>query len=167
MYDRKKAVKYAYQYALTPNEQYIYFKDNDCTNFVSQCLRAGGAKDDYNKTHPWWYKDKKCSICWSVAASLYWYIKVSTEKGKGGIKAKTIYLNGDSKYKSSIADILEVGDIVQYRNEKGRIQHSAIITGFIYSYKGKEPLISQHTFEGLNVTWRKKHKQTIFHHIKL
>lgn len=46
-YDRKAAVKYAKQYACNRNEScrnaaYTSFGDMDCTNFVSQALRAGG-----------------------------------------------------------------------------------------------------------------------------
>lgn len=41
-YDRAKAAAYALTYARTPNPAYKNFGDKDCTNFVSQCLVAGG-----------------------------------------------------------------------------------------------------------------------------
>lgn len=163
-YNRMKAIKYAMTYAYNPNPNYVYFKGDDCTNFISQCLRAGGAKDDYNPTHPWWYKNNKPSICWSVAASLYWYIKTSTKERKKGIIADTFTID-TFHYKPSRLNILEIGDIVQYRNKNGRIQHTAIITGFANRNHGKRPLITQHTYSATNIPWQKVHPKTIFHHI--
>lgn len=160
-YERMKAKTYALTYAYKPNPNYVYFKGNDCTNFVSQCLRAGGAKNDYNATHPWWYKNNQASICWSVAASLYWYIKTSTKTRKKGIIADTFTIN-TFDYDPSLFEMLEIGDIVQYRNKNGRIQHTAIITAFT---RGKVPLISQHTYSATNIPWQKEHPKTIFHHI--
>lgn len=163
-YNRKNAVKYALTYAYNNNPDYIYFKGNDCSNFVSQCLRAGGANNDFNPTHPWWYANGKSSICWSVAASLYWYILMSTKEYKKGIKAGTFVIN-TNHFDHSKFNILKIGDIVQYRNKKGRIQHTAIITGFASRPTGKEPLITQHTYSATNIPWQKEHPQTIFHHI--
>ena len=40
-FDRHAAVTYARQHALSSNPQYYRFR-NDCTNFVSQCMYAGG-----------------------------------------------------------------------------------------------------------------------------
>lgn len=161
-YDRKAAVQYALAYALNPNPSYIYFEGNDCSNFISQCLRAGGAKNDFNKTHPWWYYGGKASICWSVAASLYWYIRTRSVRNAFGIKAKTFYLTDYDSYSRKIQGKIMLGDLIQYRNTKGIIQHSAIITDF--DRKG-EPLISQHTVNGKNLIWRKHFPEIIFHHI--
>ncbi|WP_058484827.1 amidase domain-containing protein [Defluviitalea phaphyphila] len=165
VYDRQKAVEYAIKYGLFPNTEYVYYQGNDCTNFISQCLRAGGAKNHYHPTHPWWYENGKSSICWAVANSLYWYIRVMSTENKFGIKAKTISIKGDYLYNPSISHLLEIGDIIQYRNNNNKIQHSAIISGFEIRKGIKEPLICQHTFEAINITWRKNFKETIFHHI--
>lgn len=75
-YDGVSVSQYALKYALSPNPSYVYYQENDCTNFISQCLRAGGAKNDYNASHPWWYNNGQGSICWAVAHSLFWYIRV-------------------------------------------------------------------------------------------
>jgi len=165
IYNRKAASEYAIKYGLSPNPQYVYYQGDDCTNFISQCLAAGGAKNHYHPTHPWWYQNGRTSICWAVAASLYWYIKVMTKENQLGIKAKTISIKGDGLYDSSIADLLEMGDIIQYRNNQDRIQHSVIISGFNVVNGIKEPLICQHTYEAINIPWRKNFKETIFHHI--
>lgn len=162
-YKYREAVSYALKYAINPNDKYVYFENDDCTNFVSQCLRAGGAKNHFHPTHPWWYVNNKASICWSVAESLYWYILVSSKEGKLGIKAVTTYLNGDNNFNNSIP--IQLGDIIQYRNNKGKVYHSAIVTNFVSTAKFKEPQISQHTYNKVNTTWRKNANQTIFHHI--
>lgn len=165
IYNRKGAVEYAIRYGKHPNPDYIYYQGDDCTNFISQCLQAGGAKNHYHPTHPWWYQNGKTSICWAVAASLYWYIRTMTKENRFGIKAKTVSIKGDGLYNSSIANLLEIGDVIQYRNNQNRIQHSTIITGFSNSVGIKEALVSQHTFEAVNIPWRKNFKETIFHHI--
>ena len=42
-YNRNNAVKYAYKWWLVPNiNRFYYYDSGDCTNFVSQCLYAGG-----------------------------------------------------------------------------------------------------------------------------
>jgi len=128
-------------------------------------LQLEAQKNHYHPTHPWWYQNGRTSICWAVAASLYWYIKVMTKENQLGIKAKTISIKGDGLYDSSIADLLEMGDIIQYRNNQDRIQHSVIISGFNVVNGIKEPLICQHTYEAINIPWRKNFKETIFHHI--
>lgn len=43
-FDRQEAVKYADEYALSRNDKYKDYGIVDCTNFVSQCLRAGGLR---------------------------------------------------------------------------------------------------------------------------
>ena len=162
IYNRNAAVHYALQYALYPNQHYVYFPHDDCTNFISQCLRAGGANNDYNPTHPWWYANGQTSICWAVAHSLFWYIRTCSQKNRFGIKADTYYLDNNDGFAQKIKGKIVLGDLIQYRNAQGRIQHSTMITGFD---QHGEPLVSQHTLNGRNVTWRKQFSQILFHHI--
>jgi hypothetical protein len=44
IYDRRAAAAYADQWALGNNPRYWSSPDNDCANFVSQCLAAGGLR---------------------------------------------------------------------------------------------------------------------------
>jgi len=164
IYNANAAVQYGLTYALNPNPAYIYIAENDCSNFVSQCLRAGGARNDFNRSHPWWYQNGQYSICWAVAESLFWYIRVNSTERRFGIKANTYYLDDFDDYAEKIAGKVVLGDIIQYRNMQGRIQHTGIITAF--DPVTGEPQLSQHTFNGRNVTWRKPiFIQAIFHHI--
>ena len=60
--NRQAIVQYAYYYALTPNKDYPNFEEagvrgGDCTNFISQAMRAGGwpdAKGWYRNRTSWW-----------------------------------------------------------------------------------------------------------------
>ena len=48
-YDRFRAVAYALRWALSRNPRYFDFEDigGDCTNYVSQCMCAGGGVMNY------------------------------------------------------------------------------------------------------------------------
>jgi hypothetical protein len=47
-YDRQAAADYADAWALSANPEYWSSADNDCANFVSQCLAAGGLRPTYD-----------------------------------------------------------------------------------------------------------------------
>ncbi len=74
-YDRRKAVQYAERWWNDYNPQYQKF-ENNCTNFISQCLRAGGAEMHgfSNRSKGWWYSGNNWSYSWSVANALRWYL---------------------------------------------------------------------------------------------
>jgi hypothetical protein len=154
-YQRERAVKYALKYALEPNTNFRFLggqRDGggDCSNFISQCLTAGGASMIYGTAAPWWYKGKGLktdtwSYSWTVAHSLYWCLKVRENKKLTGLSAIEVY----------DMDLLELGDIIQYENPKGRIYHSTIITDFTIEKGAKTPLISQHSFNAVNISYLK------------
>ncbi|WP_207670930.1 amidase domain-containing protein [Caloramator sp. E03] len=158
LYSRFDAVRYAYTYGITPNPKYRYFQGHadgggDCTNFISQCLKAGGAPMDYSGTWAWWYNNKSTdnlyddswSVTWSVANSLYWCLKSRYQLKLPGLKALEV----------QDLDLLELGDIIQYENFRGFIYHSAIITAFTYNGGIRIPLITQHTFDAINTSYIK------------
>ncbi|MFA9399012.1 MAG: amidase domain-containing protein [Clostridiaceae bacterium] len=160
VYNRKAAVTYAKTYALNPNPDYKFFYvfgegGGDCTNFVSQCLHAGNIPMEFNpQSQPWWYNrvNNQWSISWAVAHSFYWTLKVRNEKKLTGLKGLEI------KDISS----LELGDVICYENYNGMVYHSAIITGF----QGGEPLITQHTFNALDIPYT-KYKAKKAHYMKI
>lgn len=154
-YSRRSAVKYTLDYALNPNPSYRYFKifgdgGGDCTNFVSQCLRAGGAPISLGAKWPWWYNSNGSSnvnkhtwsLSWSVAGSLYWCLKSRGKLSMKGLKGIEV----------EDMDMLELGDVIQYEKGSGKIYHSAIITSFTIDGGMRVPLISQHSYDLLNVT---------------
>lgn len=157
-YKREAAVKYALAYALKPNPSYRFFSSHgdgggDCSSFVSQCLYAGGAPMVYTNSRPWWYSTNGTaivtkhtwSISWSVANSLYWFLKVRGKSSVNGLKGIEV---------ENIEE-LEMGDIIQYEDNSGKIYHSAIVTAFTHEKGKKEPLISQHSFNALNISYIK------------
>lgn len=165
-YNREDAVNYAKRYALSPNPNFRYFGiyaniGGDCTNFTSQCLFAGGAPMTYSTEYAWWYNnsvtndtlDDTWSIPWAVAHSLYWTLRVNMQNGYYGPKGL------------EVRDInaMELGDMIFYEGDNGIIYHSAIIT----SFDSSGPLISQHTFNALNISYLKTWKAKFMHFIKI
>lgn len=55
--NRRKVAAYALKYATSPSSNYRFISSNDCTNFVSQALRAGGwyMKDGKSNSEKAWY----------------------------------------------------------------------------------------------------------------
>lgn len=157
-YSRRAAVKYAVDYAIKPNPLYRYFAvhgdgGGDCSSFISQCINAGGAPMFYDQPRPWWYNTNGTalinkhtwSLSWSVANSLYLCLKTRGTSNLNGLKGIEV---------QSI-ESLELGDIIQYENNTGAIYHSAIITAFTNERGLKEPLISQHSYNALNISYIK------------
>lgn len=155
-YERQEASKYALNYSLMPNETYRYFGlhgdgGGDCTNFISQCLKAGGSPFAYDSS-PWWYRknianrnNDTWSVSWAVAHSLYWTLKVRGQSRASGLKAVEV---------QNIEE-LELGDLIQYENYKGLIYHSTIVTNFTNEGGRRVPLISQHTYDARNISYIK------------
>jgi len=159
-YQRFNAVAYAKRYALTPNPAFKYFKvvnnmSGDCTNFISQCLYAGNAPMIYNGRNPWWYNTRihSWSLSWAVAHSLYWYLKTNQAKNFPGIKGLEV------KNKN----LLELGDLIFYKDHRGVVVHSAIITSFY----NNEPLVSQHSDEALDINYINPRDNYIPHFVKI
>jgi len=78
LYNRVAAVQYAQKWAKSFNPDYVQFP-NDCTNFVSQALRAGGWEmvgadvTDTFSDSKWWYglsSITQASHTWAGAANL-------------------------------------------------------------------------------------------------
>ncbi len=129
-YDRFEAVRYAERWWNDYNPVYKRFTNN-CTNFISQCLRAGGAPmtgfPDRGKG--WWYQGNNWSYSWAVAHAFRWYLS----------GAKT-GLRGEERQRASD---LEVGDVICYDFDgDGRWQHSTIVVAFDIN---GEPLVNAQT----------------------
>lgn len=165
-YNRQKAVQYALTYGIKPNSDFRFFKlignnGGDCTNFISQCLFAGGASMEYRLNQPWWYKKNDayntnydtCSISWSVAHSLYWFLKVRGKFNTNGLRGIEVY----------DVNLLEPGDLIQVEDQNHIIFHSAIVTAISFGV----PFVTQHTANAVNKNYNqmyrgKKHFIKIF-----
>lgn len=126
-YDRDKAVSYARKWALSYNPMYKNYDNygGDCTNYISQCLKAGNIPFDNfgtNVIQKWyWYSDELRTPTWTAAEPFYKYIVGNNiEKSYNfGIYAREANYNE-----------LELGDIVQLVFE-GKAYHTMIITDII------------------------------------
>ncbi|MDB5054871.1 MAG: hypothetical protein JWM44_2921 [Bacilli bacterium] len=161
-YDRNKAKAYADMWWDSHNPSYLFFEQDDCTHFVSQCLFAGCAPMNYTGKRElgWWYRGKigkqeLWSFSWAVADSLRRYLSGTP----AGWQAEIV----DSPQKLAIADVISYdfdGD--------GRFQHSAIVTGFD---PNGFPLVNAHTSNSRHrywdyrdsYAWTEKTKYLFFH----
>lgn len=137
-YDRLSAVQYAERWWNSYNPAYKKF-ENDCTNFISQCLRAGGApmRGFPNRGSGWWLRSNNWSYSWAIAHSLRLYLPNS----KSGLRAQEV----------SSPDQLLLGDVICYDFEgDGRFNHNTIVTG-------KDgygmPLVNAHTYNSRQRYW--------------
>jgi hypothetical protein len=86
-YDQNAAVCYALKYVYSYNPYYIQYS-SDCTNFVSQCLRAGNRPFNGSVQDEWsgWWYCKGCAVdkwfwtkdthsrSWSVVGDFVYYL---------------------------------------------------------------------------------------------
>lgn len=166
-YDRKVAVNYAIRYAMKPNTQkYPYYKGDDCSNFVSQCLNAGGLNETGGKwsdLNAWFCntnnpKDlKNISLTWRAARYFrrYW----GNENGLGNDRAYECVEMMAKEVLENIKDIynwLNIGDVLQYGKEKNNhiASHTQIIIHkkFNNYYNSVDLYIAQHSANRIYVS---------------
>lgn len=134
-YDRELAVEYARRWALGKNPKYFHFEGigGDCTNFISQCLLAGGGKMNYDKYYGWFYisKDNR-SPSWTSVKYLQRFLLTNNSPGFV-VKIMPI-------------DKLQVGDIIQIRQNPEEFNHSVIIT----KITSREIYVCAHSYDALD-----------------
>jgi len=132
-FNRTAAVKYAKQYALTYNSDYISYP-SDCTNFVSQALLAGGwtmVKGSRKSERVWYYSSgllSSPSYTWGGADNFAGFLAYS---GRGSVIGDPLQL--------------DPGDVLQIADDSDHVWHTMIVTG-----KGSDLLLSYHTHDTLN-----------------
>lgn len=162
-YDREAAVAYADRYCgdawgCGNNHRYNREKyrdydgiGGDCTNFVSQVLGpdGGGLRMD----GAWYYRGKGASgagsTAWVQSQALANYLVYS---GRGRLLARDAFPNltkPTSRFPEGAVRALELGDVIAY-NEKGHIDHLAVVTAF--DSRGY-PLVNSHTADRYHVPW--------------
>lgn len=143
-YNREQAVQYAHRWWNDYNPKFKAF-EVDCTNYVSQCMRAGNApmKSSSNRAKGWWYKfgeNPNWSFSWAVAHSFRWYLPNS----KTGLRATEAFS----------ADQLQLGDIICYDFDgDGKWQHNTIV---VAKDGAGMPLVNAHTTNSQNRYWSYK-----------
>ena len=136
-YDRRRAIQYAERWWNDFNPAYRKFTD-DCTNFICQCLHAGGIPmwGRPNRVKGWWMSGKSWSYSWTTAHAFYLLLASSV-----GIRTKRV----------SNPQELNVGDIICIDFEgTGRFDHSLIVTAKdVYGM----PLVNAHTTNSRHRYW--------------
>jgi hypothetical protein len=143
-YRREAAVAYAERWWNEPNLAYENFEVN-CTNYVSQCLFAGGAPMNYTgrRDSGWWYKgysnnQEAWSYSWAVANSLQHLLG---RAGTYGLRADAV----------AMPESLQLGDVICYDwDGNGRIGHNTIVTAF--TPEGM-PLVNANTVSSRHRYW--------------
>ncbi|WP_285517596.1 amidase domain-containing protein [Thermolongibacillus altinsuensis] len=129
-YDRLAAVRYAETWWNDYNPAFKKFAV-DCTNFISQCLYAGGIPmTGYpNRIKGWWMKNNQWSHSWAVAHSFRWHLSGSR--------------TGIQTIEKKSPDELFLGDVICYDFQgDGRFDHTTIVVA--KDRKGM-PLVNAHT----------------------
>ncbi|MDW4914714.1 amidase domain-containing protein [Streptomyces californicus] len=141
-YKYSEMAKYAEKYWKNYNTSYRRFNDvgGDCTNFISQALRAGGWKNDtgyYKSYKNWWYNSANQTTSW---VNVNYWASFALYSGRT--------YNLDNVYKLGIGDILQM-DFTGNRSK----DHSMITT-----YKsGGVPYLTYHSTN----TYRKSVKSLV------
>ncbi|MGZ4105836.1 MAG: amidase domain-containing protein [Tumebacillaceae bacterium] len=135
-YDRVRAYKYSELWWNSYNPQFQRMSGNDCTNFISQVLWAGGMPmvNTGSRSSGWWYGGKSWSYSWAVAHSLR--------------LALPRYLHAQG-----VTDprLLKVGDIICYDwDGDGRWQHNTVVVDFD---RYGMPLVNAHTIASHRRYW--------------
>lgn len=137
-YNRMNAVLYAEAWWDSYNPAFPHF-DVDCTNYVSQCLHAGGApmRGEPNRVQGWWCRPHNWSYSWSVANALYWYLKTSTT----GLRAIEVQR----------AEELYPGDVICYDFQgDNKWDHTTIV---VAKDADGMPLVNAHTNNSWHRYW--------------
>ena len=138
LYDRERAVAYAHQWAYSRNPAYYDFSvlGGDCTNFISQCLRAGGAPMNYTPVTGWFYNSLSSRApAWSGVEELSRFL--TRNQGKG-----------PSASPGGPAD-MRPGDVVQLSFDGTRYGHSLLVVAVEERETPEYPniLVATHTFD--------------------
>ena len=134
-YNREKAREYALKWATSSNKEYYnYINDGgDCTNFVSQVLRAGGlefvgSKENATSIKSWFYYSSNLpnrTSTWTAANPFNLHFG---KEYKRAYKYREYKIEDALKNWDEIYSTIYIGDIVQYSRPNNIAFHSQAIT---------------------------------------
>jgi len=129
-YNEYDGVNYALTYGASPNPNFYYVEGNDCTNFVSQVLRAAyggdnsGISQQSRMSSNWYGGSGGGSYAWESVEGL-WDQVVNNYPGNG--PNGTGY-NNNSPYYDFAPSRIYLGEVLQFRN----IDSSSVYTHSVY-----------------------------------
>ena len=137
MYDRKKAIEYAFEWWNKRNPNFYNFDTigGDCTNFVSQCLFYGGI--EMNFSYLGWYYNNLNSRSPSWAGVNEFYSFATTNFSNWGVRAKQV--NIQKTEPGDVVQIMQVGETqfhhtllitkIDAKDEKQKDYNNIFLTG--------------------------------------
>lgn len=134
MYNREDVYEYAKKWAYGRNPKYYNFDPvgGDCTNFVSQCIYAGGIQMNYDRNNGWYYIDgNNKSPSWTGVEFLYSFLATNNNLGPKG--------------EETTIEKLEIGDVVQLSFNGQIFSHSLIVVK--NGTNVNNTLIAAHTYD--------------------
>lgn len=127
-------IVYAQKWALSRNPAYYDFDSigGDCTNFISQCLYAGGAVMNYTRDIGWYYASlHDRAAAWTGVEYFYRFIVQNQGIGPFGYE---IPLNQ-----------IRLGDVIQLGT--GKFHHTLLVIDLL----GGMPYIAAHTQDAFHL----------------
>lgn len=124
-YRRNRAVEYARRWALSRNPLFLDFTGagGDCTNFVSQCVLAGGCTMDYTPVYGWYFRSSADRApAWSGVEFFYDFLVGIPEFSRNNAGVGPW---GREVSRNRVAP----GDVVQLADETGDFYHTLLVSG--------------------------------------
>lgn len=124
---RENALHYAHQWAFDRNPAYFAYDHvgGDCTNFISQCLLAGGMQMDDTPTFGWYYRSANDKAPAWTGVEYLWRYLTKNNRNLCGIECM-------------LSD-LQLADLVQLSFDGIRYTHCLMVVG-----TGREVLLCGH-----------------------
>lgn len=138
MYNRQAAIEYSFKWAFKRNPDFASFDEmgGDCTNFVSQCLFAGGVEFTY-ENYGWFYHSLESRApAWTGVDELWSF--ASSNYSLEGPKFKLIEIGQ-----------IEPGDVVQL-NVNEVWTHTLLVTKIKLPLSLENVLVTAHDDDSLN-----------------
>ena len=135
MLDIEAELAYAEKWAFSVNPDFYDFSElgGDCTNFVSQCLYAGGAVMNYTPDLGWYYislSDR--AAAWTGVEFFARFMFTNKSAGPFGEQV-------------ALREV-QIGDVIQLGTDSG-FYHSLLVTGM----ENGKPYVTAHTYDVYNV----------------
>jgi len=116
IYNRKKAVAYAHEWAFSRNPDFYSFDDigGDCTNFASQCIYAGAGVMNFTRNTGWYYiSAHDRAAAWTGVEFLHRFLVSNTGAGPFAAQLPLRYA--------------EPGDVIQLSFDGRVFSHSLVV----------------------------------------
>ncbi len=135
-YNAQAAVAYAHQWAYRRNPAYLDFSNigGDCTNFVSQCLHAGGCPMNYSKSFGWYYNTPNDRApAWTGVSFFYDFLMHNSGIGPYGREVPM--------------EQIRIGDVIQLAFQPDDFTHACIVVDLASPVQMSNILVAAHTID--------------------